>query len=125
MLVICMKDGLTQGKVVYKAGDIFRLDDRQAKDLEGKSDAQVEVDQKKIYGKVIYKRATQEELFSALKTKRITKDILDDEEKKYVCIQEATRHEREARSWRIASGEEVEEEDSSSDAKKNKGKSKE
>jgi hypothetical protein len=124
MLVICVKDGLTQGKVVYKAGDIFRLDDRQVKDLEGKSDAQIEVDQKKIYGKAIYKRATQEELFTALKMKKITKDVLDDEEKKYVCIQEATRHEREARSWRIASGEEVDDEDSS-DTKKSKGKVKE
>ena len=80
MLVRSLVAGLTQGRVVYKVGDIFKLDDHQLGDLEGKTDAQIESAQKKIYGRAVFKRVSIDDLHAAWKSKKVSMDMLSDEE---------------------------------------------
>ena len=80
MLVRSLVAGLTQGRVVYKVGDVFKLDDSQLGDLEGKTDAQIEAAQKKIYGRAVFKRASTDDLHAVWRAKKVSMDMLSDEE---------------------------------------------
>lgn len=98
MLVYCEKDGLTFGEKVYRKGYVFKLSEVLAKEVLEMSDAQLATKQKRMYGEVIFRRPTTEEVILALQQKTITPFDLEKKEKLLVATKIKSEHQRKVQS---------------------------
>ena len=96
MIVMCEKTGLTQGLRVYSAGELFLLDPKIAKDTQNLSDEALAKQQKRIFGRSIYRRATPDEIYRAVRAKKIDPEVLDKNEKAEVLKRRKSNEEKRA-----------------------------
>jgi len=71
MILFVLVDGLTTGGKVYKKGELFRLPQERLNEVTGLGDEQLARKLKKVYGEVVYRRATEEEIMLAHSKKEI------------------------------------------------------
>jgi len=101
MLVVCMKNGLTQGQSVFREGMIFKLNETMATEAAGFSAIQLEAKQKRIYGQKIFRKPTVEELIVAYKEKTIVIEDMDTAEKSAVLQMAKSEAEKKVRAAEI------------------------
>ena len=91
MLVTCEKDGLTFGERVLRKGQVFKLDDKLAEELKNLSDNQLEQRQKRLYGCIVYRKPTSDELVDAAKADPKLRELMDQGEKAITYARAKTR----------------------------------
>lgn len=89
MIAICLKEGLTCAGKVLKEGEVFKLPDYLERDyVKGFAASRSEKRQCRVFGKVLFRQATVEEVFEGLKRGQVKEKDLTEEErdavKKYV-----------------------------------------
>lgn len=96
MIVMCERDGLTQGNQVYRRGQLFKLSEHLLPEVKKLTDAELERRQKRVYKCRIYRRPTSEEIIEAFKKKQLIIEDLDDIEKAVVLKYLKSDHLRKA-----------------------------
>lgn len=81
MLAMCLEDGLTCNKHVYKRGDIFVLPTQMEGDFGGLSPNQLASKQRQTYGRQLFSVPTGEEVITAHKAGNAPLDMLSEKER--------------------------------------------
>jgi len=72
MLVICTKDGVTVGSKLYMVGDVFVLAGVLETEYAELTDERWMKKQNKVYGEILFRRPTADELRKAIAEKKIS-----------------------------------------------------
>jgi len=102
MLAICNKDGVTVGSKLYLAGDVFVLTGSLETDYASLTDERWIKKQNKVYGEVLFRRPTSDELRKAIAEKKITevdiKGALDNKQLKVAMEYLKSKHLAQAKA---------------------------
>lgn len=86
MIVYCLKDGVTANERVYMRGELFKLPEVLVKELGDLIEDQLARRQKRIYGELLFRRPTSEELRLGFVAKLFKLNDLSDKEKRELAI---------------------------------------
>ena len=86
MLAMCLEDGLTCNKHVYKRGDIFVLPTQMEGDYSGLSPNQLASKQRQVYGRQLFSVPTGEEVIAAHKAGNAPLEMLSEKER-YLVVE--------------------------------------